>query len=66
MERINSYLGRSARKTSSKESKRQGNFLRIIRRYIESGVIVNGVKRDSKEGVPQGDPFFAIIQHILG
>jgi RNA-directed DNA polymerase len=40
-------------------------MLRIIRRYLESGVMVNGVKRDSEEGVPQGGPLSPLLSNIL-
>jgi group II intron reverse transcriptase/maturase len=40
-------------------------ILRIIRRYLESGIMENGVKRDSEEGVPQGGPLSPILSNIL-
>ncbi len=31
-------------------------ILRLIRRYLQSGVMISGVVRDTYEGTPQGGP----------
>ncbi|EGD50254.1 RNA-directed DNA polymerase (Reverse transcriptase) [Thermoanaerobacter ethanolicus JW 200] len=42
----------------SKLEKRIGDkrVLKLIRRYLESGVMINGIKVSTEEGTPQGGP----------
>jgi group II intron reverse transcriptase/maturase len=39
--------------------------LRLIRRYLASGVLVNGVVHDTEEGPPQGGPLSPLLANIL-
>lgn len=39
--------------------------LRLIRRYLESGVLVDGVVQDTEEGTPQGGPLSPLLANIL-
>jgi RNA-directed DNA polymerase len=39
--------------------------LRLIRRYLESGVMVNGVVMETEEGTPQGGPLSPLLANIL-
>jgi len=39
--------------------------LRLIRRYLESGVMVNGVVMETEEGTPQGGPLSPLLANIM-
>ncbi|MDI9583547.1 MAG: group II intron reverse transcriptase/maturase, partial [Acidobacteriota bacterium] len=39
--------------------------LRLIRRYLQAGVLFNGVVTDRYEGTPQGGPLSPLLAHIL-
>ena len=39
--------------------------LRLIRKYLESGVLVNGVKVRNEEGTPQGGPLSPLLANII-
>jgi len=40
-------------------------LLRLIRRYLEAGIMVNGVKQSSPEGTPQGSPLSPLLANIM-
>lgn len=44
---------------------RDVRVLRLIRRYLEAGILVNGVKRDRHEGTPQGGPLSPLLANVL-
>jgi len=44
---------------------RDRRVLKLIRRYLESGVMVNGVKVEVREGSPQGGPLSPLLANIM-
>ena len=52
-------MARVARRVKDKR------ILRLLRRYLESGVMVGGVIQDREEGTPQGGPLSPFLSNIL-
>jgi RNA-directed DNA polymerase len=52
-------MARVARKVSDKR------ILRLIRAYLNAGVMVQGMKQETTEGTPQGGPLSPLLANIL-
>ncbi len=52
-------MGRVARKVHDRR------VLRLIRRYLEAGIMVDGVKQSVEEGTPQGSPLSPLLANIM-
>jgi group II intron reverse transcriptase/maturase len=52
-------MGKLARRIGDKR------VLRIIRRYLQAGIMVNGVVQERWEGTPQGGPLSPLLSNIL-
>jgi group II intron reverse transcriptase/maturase len=52
-------MGRLAKRTAD------GRVLRLIRRYLNAGVLANGVVIERDEGTPQGGPLSPLLANVL-
>jgi group II intron reverse transcriptase/maturase len=52
-------MGRLAKRIEDKR------MLRLIRRYLEAGMMVNGVVMERTEGTPQGGPLSPLLANVL-
>jgi len=44
---------------------RDKRVLKLIRKYLESGIMLNGVKVKSEEGTPQGGPLSPLLANVM-
>jgi len=52
-------MGRLAKRISDKR------ILRVIRRYLQAGIMVQGIVQERNEGTPQGGPLSPLLSNVL-
>ncbi|XBH22247.1 group II intron reverse transcriptase/maturase [Jonesiaceae bacterium BS-20] len=52
-------MSRVARKVKDKR------VLKLVRRYLEAGIMTQGVRRETAEGTPQGSPLSPLLSNII-
>jgi RNA-directed DNA polymerase len=52
-------MGRLTKRISDKR------FLRVIRRYLQAGIMVHGIVQERYEGTPQGGPLSPLLSNVL-
>lgn len=52
-------MSRVARKVEDKR------VLKLVRRYLEAGIMANGVRRETTEGTPQGSPLSPLLSNVI-
>lgn len=52
-------MARVARKVKDKR------VLKLVRRYLEAGIMADGVRRETTEGTPQGSPLSPLLSNIM-
>jgi len=52
-------MARVARKVDDRK------ILRLIRSYLEAGVMVDGIKQATAEGTPQGSPLSPVLSNVM-
>ena len=52
-------MARVARKVKDKR------VLKLVRRFLEAGIMANGVRRETTEGTPQGSPLSPLLSNVM-
>ncbi len=65
LERFFDTVGQSKLLQMVSMSVDDGRVISLLYKFVKAGVMVNGVKRPSEEGVPQGGPLSPVLSNIM-
>ena len=51
--------------TAVKKQVKDKRVLKLINKYLKSGIMINGIKVKSEDGAPQGGPLSPLLSNVM-